>query len=256
VNLGIRYGGAAVRRTLTLLGREAAAFARQGQLIVLGPRRPRVVHAEADRVVVFVHGYGAAGAVFEPLRVEVERRLGVPTVDFTYRSISTFGAITRDLAGLLDRLADGRRLDLVGHSLGGLLSRWYVQEMDGARHVDRLVTLATPHAGTASARIAPGPLGGVLLPGSAVVRRLAAGRARASEVAHTALVAGADMMVSPPASAAAIDDAEVRWFSELGHNGMLYDRSVHEAVIASLSPLSSLPSSDSALRQKPLAPTG
>ena len=243
-----------MRKTLTLLGREAAAFARQGQLMVLGPRRPPVVRDEADRVVVFVHGYGAAGAVFEPLRVEVERRLGVPTVDFTYRSISSFGTITRDLAGLLDRLAAGRRLDLVGHSLGGLLSRWYVQEMDGARHVDRIVTLATPHAGTASARIAPGPLGGVLLPGSAVVRRLQAGRARAGEVSHVALVAGADMMVSPPSSAAAIEGAEVRWFAELGHNGMLYDRSVHEAVIDSLSSSSSSSAEDPARDR--LAPTG
>lgn len=191
-------------------------------------------------MVVFVHGYGAAGAVFEPLRDRVERRLGVPTVDFTYRSISSFSTITRALAALLDPLAEGRRLDLVGHSLGGLLSRWYLQEMDGARHVDRLVTLATPHAGTASARIAPGPLRRVLLPGSAVVRRLAGGRARAAGVAHTALAAGADLLVSPPSSAAAIEDARVEWFPDLGHNAMLYDPDVHEAVIAALEDASAL----------------
>lgn len=184
--------------------------------------------------MAFVHGYGAAGAVFEPLRAEVERRLGVPTIDFTYLSVSPFASIMGELAALLDRVADGRRIDIVGHSLGGLLARWYLQEMEGARHVDRLVTLATPHAGTASARIAPGPLRHVLLPGSAVVRRLASGRARAASVAHTSLVAGADLLVSPPASAAAIEDARVRWFPELGHNSMLYDREVHEEVIASL----------------------
>lgn len=229
-----------MRKTLTRLGREAAAFARQGQLIVLGPKRSRSIRADADRVVAFVHGYGAAGAIFEPLREEVERRLGLPTIDFTYRSISTFSRITTDLAAMLDRIAEGRRLDLVGHSLGGLLSRWYVQEMDGARHVDRIVTLATPHAGTASARIAPGPLRSVLLPGSAVVRRLAAGRARAAGIAHTALVAGADMLVSPPASAAAIENARVLWFEDLGHNAMLFDRGVHEAVIEALAEVATL----------------
>lgn len=229
-----------MRKTLTLLGREAAAFARQGQLIVLGPKRPRTVRRDADRVVAFVHGYGAAGAVFEPLRAEVERRLGVPTIDFTYRSISPFATITGELGALLDRIAEGRRIDLVGHSLGGILSRWYVQEMEGARHVDRVVTLATPHAGTASARIAPGPLRRVLLPGSAVVRRLASGRARAASVAHTSLVAGADMLVSPPSSAAAIEDARIRWFPDLGHNGMLYDRDVHEEVIGALQDATSL----------------
>lgn len=223
-----------MRKTLTLLGREAAAFARQGQLIVLGPKRPRTVARDANRVAVFVHGYGAAGAIFEPLRVEVERALGVPTIDFSYRSISSFATISGDLATALDRLADGRRLDIIAHSLGGLLSRWYLQEMNGARSVDRIVTLATPHAGTASARIAPGPLRSALLPGSTVVRRLAAGRARAAGVAHTALVAGADLLVSPPSSAAAIEDARVRWFEDLGHNAMLYDARVHQAVLTAL----------------------
>lgn len=223
-----------MRRKLAILGREAAAWARQGQLIVTARRRPQAVHGEARRVVVFVHGYGAAGAVFEPLRAEVERALGVPTVDFTYRSISSFAQITADLASLLDRVAEGRRLDIVGHSLGGLLTRWYAQEMNGARHIDRILTLATPHAGTASARLAAGPLRQVLLPGSAVVRRLAAGRTRAEGVAHSAYVAGADLMVTPPSSAAAIEDARVRWFDDLGHNAMLYDREVHAGVIDEL----------------------
>ncbi len=223
-----------MRKQLKILGREAAAWARQGQLMLLGPKRPGHVHDDADRVVVFVHGWGAAGAVFEPMRAEVERALGVPTLDFTYGSMSSFASVTGGLAELLDRVADGRRLDLVGHSLGGLVARWYVQELGGARHVERLVTLATPHAGTASARIAPGPLRSALLPGGTVVRRLAAGRARAAAVAHTALVAGANLMVTPPSSAAAIADARVLWFDELGHNGMLYDDEVTEAVVAAL----------------------
>jgi pimeloyl-ACP methyl ester carboxylesterase len=186
------------------------------------------------RVVLFVHGYGAAGAVFEPMRAEVERALGLPTADFTYRSFSSFERITSDLARFVDALGPGRRLDIVAHSLGGILARWYAQEMDGAARIDRLVTLATPHAGTASARLAPGPLRHVLLPGSVVVRRLAAGRARAAGVAHVAYVAGADLMVTPPASAAALEDARVRWFEGLGHNAMLYDRDVQAGVVHEL----------------------
>lgn len=224
-----------MRKQLRILGKEAVAWARQGQLIFLGPRRPRSVQGDSDRVVVLVHGWGAAGAVFEPMRREIERALGVPTLDFTYGSMSSFPSITGELASVLDRVAGGRRIDLVGHSLGGLVARWYVQELGGARHVDRIVTLATPHAGTASARIAPGPLRSALLPNSAVVRRLAAGRDRAAGIAHTALVAGADLMITPPSSAAAIAGADVRWFDELGHNAMLYDREVTEAVVRALS---------------------
>lgn len=218
-----------------MLGREAQAVARQGQLIFLGRGARRVRAPEGGRVVAFVHGYGAAGPVFAPLRRRVEHVLGLPTVDFTYRSTWSFDRVADELASSLERLTRrGCELDLVGHSLGGLVSRWWVQEMEGAPHVRRLVTLATPHAGTRSARVAPGPLGAALLPGSAVVRRLAAGRARADGIRHTALVAAADLMVTPPASAAALPDADVRWFEDVGHNAMLYARDVHDAVIEAL----------------------
>lgn len=215
-----------------MIGREAHAFARQGQLMLRGVRARRPGLA-GPRVVAFVHGFGAAGAVFEPLRDRVERELGLPTVDFTYRSSASFSHVSGALAAHLDRM-EGAQIDLVGHSLGGLLSRWYVQELGGASRVERVVTLATPHAGTRSARLAPGPLRSALLPGSDVVRRLAAGRARAAAVTHVSLVAGADLMVTPVASAAAIEDADVRWFDGLGHNAMLFDDAVHETVLEAL----------------------
>ncbi len=196
---------------------------------MLGRRAPR--HTPGPRVVAFIHGYGAAGAVFDPLRERLERALGVGTLDYTYRSGWGFERIAQGLARRLDSLAaDGVEVDLVAHSMGGLVARWYLQELGGARSVSRAVLLATPHDGTASARLALGPAREVLLPGSPVIRRLAAGRDRAASVAHTALVAGADLMVTPPASAAALAEAEVRWFDDLGHNAMLFDDDVHDAV--------------------------
>ena len=42
-------------------------------------------------------------------------------------------------------------------------------------------------------------------------------------------------MVTPPASAAALPGASVRWFHELGHNAMLFDEGVHDAVVDALS---------------------
>lgn len=40
------------------------------------------------------------------------------------------------------------RLDIVGLSMGGLVSRYFVQRLGGAERVQRLVTLGTPHHGT------------------------------------------------------------------------------------------------------------
>ncbi|MEN2421335.1 alpha/beta fold hydrolase [Streptomyces rimosus] len=44
------------------------------------------------------------------------------------------------------------RVDLVGHSLGGLIARYYAQRLGGDLRVRTLVTLGTPHGGT---RVAP-----------------------------------------------------------------------------------------------------
>ncbi|MFD4835571.1 esterase/lipase family protein [Streptomyces uncialis] len=40
------------------------------------------------------------------------------------------------------------RVDLVGHSLGGLIGRYYVQRLGGDARIRTLVTLGTPHSGT------------------------------------------------------------------------------------------------------------
>ncbi|MBJ3808478.1 esterase/lipase family protein [Streptomyces flavofungini] len=44
------------------------------------------------------------------------------------------------------------RVDIVGHSLGGLIARYYAQRLGGDARVRTLVTLGTPHSGT---RVAP-----------------------------------------------------------------------------------------------------
>ena len=44
---------------------------------------------------------------------------------------------------------------VVGHSLGGVIARYYVQCRGGDERVHTLVTLGSPHAGTQLARLAP-----------------------------------------------------------------------------------------------------
>ncbi|UJR80276.1 esterase/lipase family protein [Sandaracinus amylolyticus] len=218
---------AAARNLFRQLGREVRAVARQGQLIAAARNRA-TPSIPGERVVVFVHGFMAAGPVFDPMRAFVEQRAPVGTVDITYGPLERFDRAVDRLASIVDRVAEGRRVDIVGHSLGGIVARWYLQERGGAAHVDRLVTLASPHAGTRAARVAMGPLvAGSLLeairPDSRVIRTLRDGRARASRVIHTAVVAGLDRMVTPPESAASIEDATIHWLHDVGHNEMLFE---------------------------------
>jgi pimeloyl-ACP methyl ester carboxylesterase len=50
------------------------------------------------------------------------------------------------------------RIHVIGHSLGGLIARYYVQRLGGDKRVHTCVTLGTPHQGTMAARLLPWPL--------------------------------------------------------------------------------------------------
>jgi pimeloyl-ACP methyl ester carboxylesterase len=72
------------------------------------------------------------------------------------------------------------RMDIVGHSMGGLVGLHYLKRMGGKRRVRRLVMLGTPAAGTWSALLgvamAPFHRAGLqLLPDSAFLRELEQG---------------------------------------------------------------------------------
>jgi len=45
--------------------------------------------------------------------------------------------------------------DFFGFSMGGLIGRYYLQKLGGAKRMRRIVTLATPHRGSWTARLIP-----------------------------------------------------------------------------------------------------
>ncbi len=125
-----------------------------------------------------MHGIIDNHSIFTRLDHTLRRR-GFRTV-----SAYDYGWLTRDiptaavlLGEAIEKLAADtgyERIHVIGHSLGGLLARYYVQRLGGDERVHTLVTLATPHQGTVLARALPvGPLVRQLAPGSAVLRELA-----------------------------------------------------------------------------------
>jgi pimeloyl-ACP methyl ester carboxylesterase len=215
-------------------GREAVAIAMQGLLIARHLRRPAPA-VRGDRVVLFVHGFMAAGPVFDPMRARVTEATGLATLDFSYGFLEDFHAIAARLARFVDaRVPAGVPVSIVGHSLGGLVARWYAQELGGQVRVDRLVTLATPHAGTVTARFAPGPLRDVLVPGSAVLRRLDRSTLERAPLPHTTIVAEDDRTIVPLTSASAAPFARVHHVRGIGHNESLFSAEVHALIVEAL----------------------
>jgi hypothetical protein len=65
------------------------------------------------------------------------------------------------------------QIHVIGHSLGGLIARYYIQRLGGDERVHTCVTLGTPHQGTMAARLLPWPLVKQVRPDSELMSELA-----------------------------------------------------------------------------------
>lgn len=206
---------------------ESRALARQAWMIATGRMRQRRRREDADLLVVFVHGFLAAGSVLDALRDRVHDDVACDTHSFTYGPLHGIESAAARLRAQVDATRNGRRIAFVGHSLGGLVARWHL-DVDGGDAVG-LVTLATPHEGTRVANRYPGSFARSLRPGSEAIRRLGP----ESSVRHVAIAAERDTTIVPTSSAAPAG-AEVHWIEGIGHNGLLFDVRAHDLVVAAL----------------------
>ena len=139
---------------------------------------PRATITPGMRPVVLLHGFVDNRSVFVLLR-RVLTRHGRGCVESL--NYSPLTCDLRSAAELLGRRVEEIRartghteVDIVGHSLGGLIARYYVQRLRGDTRVRTLVMLGTPHSGTTVAPLADAhPLVRQMRPGSAVLRELA-----------------------------------------------------------------------------------
>ena len=99
--------------------------------------------------VVFVHGYAQNSATFRGMTAGLARRGAGPLYGFNYWSFDDVRRIARRLHRFIERVCaetGSDQVDLVCHSMGGLVAAEHLMQTDGA-NVRRCVTIATPHAG-------------------------------------------------------------------------------------------------------------
>jgi pimeloyl-ACP methyl ester carboxylesterase len=217
-------------RALTSAGREVGAFLRQALLVgrdLADPARPEP-SAPSEDIVVFLHGMLASAAVLRPLRAGVERLAGVHAAALTFPP----GPGVAEIAGRLDAFARDlpadARLHLVGHSLGGVVARWYAQESGDAR-VAQTISLASPFAGVSGARLLKALGIADLEPHSPVLRRILVGAARSAHIPHLSVIAAEDQFIpSPRVHALPVGDVVV--LEGRGHNAIIYDDEVVRLV--------------------------
>jgi pimeloyl-ACP methyl ester carboxylesterase len=245
--------GAAILGQGALDGRRAASFVRhtlRGNRIAPATAwKP----AEHRRLVLLVHGYLATRGSLHLLE---QRLTGMGHLVLTYRlGLVHRGDICESAAKIAAKIESIAaqthldRIDIVGHSMGGLVGLYYVKRMGGRRRVARLVMLGTPTSGTWSALLGVGlsPLGRAglqLLPDSAFLRELDEGEL--PDGVEIVSVSGNRDRLAPPAT------THLRGVHHIclptNHAGLLVDEDVAEVVgeilAAPMSPASQAPEVD------------
>lgn len=207
---------------------EVSSVAVQGLLYFFGTkdRELEPVGPGRTRPVILLHGYGANRSCMLPMEWYL-RSVGFDRIfPFNFGSAESIEQIAESLKTFVDDIRacceNGKQtVDLVAHSLGGLVSRLYLQELGGARHVDRCITIATPHYGTYSSYWTPTALGRQMRPESEFMARLNRPEKRAPGVRFTSLWADLDLMVLPRENAIYREGEDIP-IHGIGHAGILF----------------------------------
>ncbi|MFJ8136723.1 esterase/lipase family protein [Streptomyces sp. NPDC096013] len=133
---------------------------------------------EAKPPVVLLHGFIDNRSVFVLLRRSLAQHGHRQVESLNYSPLTCDIRTAAELLGRhIEEICErtgSREVDIVGHSLGGLIARYYAQRLGGDLRVRTLVTLGTPHSGTAVAPLANAhPIVRQMRPGSPVIEELA-----------------------------------------------------------------------------------
>ena len=221
-------GQTSLRTVLTEWGMSAAVSVARpaGFLPLPGARR------EGPRPIIVLHGYAMNRANFLPLAYRLSRAGLGPIVGFEYWTLGRTAAAARQLAWFVEHvqtLTASPQVDIIGHSMGGVVARYYVTLGGGDGAVHRLITIGSPHGGTDVSRVGIGHANRELVIGSKLVTRLAAApRPQLTRV--TTILSHADALV-PATHQAEIPGAERIVYDDLGHVAMLGSRRVAREII-------------------------
>ena len=164
---------------------------------------PPPLAAPAVPRVVLVHGFLENGNTFKPLRKRLEKRgfdVYVPKL------------VHCDGRGGLDLLAEHLKKDINTHfgpdapfsivsfSMGGLVSRYYLQQLGGAERCRSFITISSPHNGTKTAWAYPSRGAIQMRPGSPFLTELAASQGKLGDIPITSYRTPMDLIILPPVS--------------------------------------------------------
>ena len=186
--------------------------------------------------VLLVHGFlGTRGAMI-PMELRLKRDgFAVFSIDLGVLNIKDIKQSALKIERKINRIlreVDLWKIDIVGHSMGGLIGLHYVKQLAGHKRVRKLVTIGTPHEGTWTAVAGVALIGLLspsswqLLPGSDFLKDLQTGALPPSVEYHS--IAGRRDRICPAARARL--HGGLHHEVDVGHAGLINSKRVYRIV--------------------------
>lgn len=189
--------------------------------------------SDCRRGVLLVHGFVCNRGLWNPWMERFEQ-LGVPFVAVNLEP--AFGSIDQYVAtieaGIRRLLVPGTEPPLVvAHSMGGLAVRAWLREWQGDLRVHSVITIGTPHAGTALARLGFSRNTRQMRRGGPWLSALEAAESPRRRALFTCYYGHCDNIVVP-ASTAALAGADNRHIPGVAHVHLAYQPQILDDVLA------------------------
>ncbi len=177
------------------------------------------------RPVILVHGIHSDAGCMRRMQKHLQAQGRVVFAPSLSRctGMVPIESLADQLARYVDRNVPNQKFDLVAFSMGGLVSRYYVQRLGGAKRVEHFVTMATPHNGTKLAFLHPGAGVQQMRPRSAFLRDLEKDSHVLSRVKFTSLYTPLDTVIIPAKSSAMPEARNIAMWATI-HPSFLLER--------------------------------
>lgn len=178
------------------------------QLLLAGSARSAALPVQppasaGGRRVLLVHGINDTARSMRRIQWMLEARgWQVRAISLQPNDASVpFDVMARQLAAFADAsFPRGQKFDLVAFSMGGLVSRYYLQKLGGRAHVRRFVTISTPNHGTIWAWLSGRSGVKEMRPGSAMLRELNGEADQLRPLDYTSIYTPLDLTILPASS--------------------------------------------------------
>ena len=108
----------------------------------------------SSKVLLLIHGWTGNAKTWSVFLQNIIKETNLKYSEqwtFVYNSSWSVSKNAEKLADFLSTYSNGAQIDIVAHSMGGLVARSMIEQYNGNQYIHKLITLGTPHEGSSLA---------------------------------------------------------------------------------------------------------